>query len=146
MEGKLVTDKAWLDDYDGVVFSGQVVKIKKVKVKLATGDDWYNYQVTFKVDRFWKGTDSSEVVVYTGVGGGDCGFRFHKGESYIVFGNVFENRLHTGICSYTADSRYVENIIKGLNPGEAGMSPWRTTARQAMLGVVALRQGDLNRP
>ena len=118
MEGKRVTDKAWLDDYSGVVFSGQVIKIKKVKVKLPRGYDWQNYRVTFKVDRYWKGINSSEVVVFTGAGGGDCGIRFRKGESYIVFANLFEDRLQTGICSYTAGSRYAENIIKGLNLGE----------------------------
>jgi hypothetical protein len=118
LEGKLFTDKAFLDDYDGVVFTGQVIKIKKVKVKLSSGDDWHNYRVTFKVDRYWKGIDSSEVVVFTGAGGGDCGIGFRKGDGYIVFGKMFENRLYTGICTYTADSRYAENIIKGLNLGE----------------------------
>ena len=124
MEGKLlnITDKAWLDEYPGVIFTGQVLKRKKVNVKLSGGVDWRYYQVTFKVDKYWKGSDSPEVVVFTGVGGGSCGIRFSKGESYIVFAEMIENRLETGICTFTADSRYIENIIKGLNLGD-GRSP-----------------------
>lgn len=117
LEGKL-NHKAYLDNYDGVIFTGQVIKIKKVRVKLSSGDEWHNYRVTFKVDRYWKGSDNSEVVVFTGVGGGDCGIRFRNRESYIVFAHTFEDKLHTGICTFTADSRYVANIIKGLNLGE----------------------------
>jgi hypothetical protein len=74
--------------------------------------------VTFKVDRYWKGTDSSEVIVFTGAGGGDCGIRFRKGDSYIVFAEMLEDKWRTGICSLTAESRYAERIINGLNLGE----------------------------
>ena len=118
-EGRFnISAEGWLDSYQGVIFLGQVVNIKKVKVKLSGGDTWHNYQVTFKVDRYWKGSDSSEAIVLTSVGGGDCGFRFRKGESYIVFADMIGNRLRTGICDLTAESRYAANFIKGLKLGD----------------------------
>ena len=119
--------KNWIDRYSGVIFTGQVVNIKKVKVKLSTGDTWHNYQVTFKVDRYWRGGDSPEVVVFTGVGGGDCGIRFRKGESYIVFAEMIEGRLRTGICTFTAGTRYAANIIKGLDLGEGRQPTMQST-------------------
>ena len=123
IEGRFNTpSKGWLDGYSGAVFTGQVVNIKKVKFKLSTGDIWHNYQVTFKVDRYWKDIDSSDVIVYTGVGGGDCGIRFRKGESYIVFAEMIEGRLQTGICTLTSQYRYAANIIRGLDLG-AGRQP-----------------------
>ncbi len=121
MEGKINstdTHRTWLDEYPGAVFTGQVTKIEKVSVKLSGGDDLQKYKVTFAVDRYWKGTDNSQTIVFTGVGGGSCGIRFRKGESYIVFAQMIDDRLQTGICSFTAEGRFAENMIKGLNMGD----------------------------
>lgn len=110
-------NKVWFEQYSGIVFNGQVTKIKRVKVKYY-GDATSEYQVTFKVDRYWRGSVGSEVVVYTGVGNGDCGFGFRKGEGYIVFAEMLDNRLKTGGCSLTAGAKYEANILKGLELGE----------------------------
>ena len=129
MEGKIDgtgADRAWIDEYPGVIFAGQVIKIKKVQIKLPSSDYWPNHKVTFKVDRYWKG-DSPEVIVFTGVGGGSCGFRFRKKQSYIVFAQMIENRLQTGICDFTSESHYAENIIKGLNLGDGRFAKTEST-------------------
>ena len=121
-EGKLDAPyKGWLSSYSGAIFTGQVVSVKKVKVE-RFGATWPRYKVKLQVDRYWQGVDSSETVIFTGVGGGDCGIRFRKGESWIVFAEMSENRLETGGCSFTAESRYVANIIKALELG-AGKQP-----------------------
>lgn len=49
--------REWLNGFSGVVFIGRAVQIKKVKMKVF-GVDWYNNRVTFKVERYWKRTDS----------------------------------------------------------------------------------------
>jgi hypothetical protein len=102
--------------YDGTIFVGRVIQRKKLRRRDV---NWYEYQVTFKVDRYWKGADSSEIVVFTGIGiGGDCGIRFRKGEDYIVFAEPLKGRLQTSICSLTLEARYAPNVVKGLYLGE----------------------------
>ncbi|MDX6614168.1 MAG: hypothetical protein QOD75_3354 [Blastocatellia bacterium] len=76
------------------LFSGVVLKTQEVG---------YSVRVTFKVDTFWKGPLSSEVIVMTGRGGGDCGYRFAVGARYLVYayGSDVTN-LNTNICQRTA--------------------------------------------
>ena len=109
---------AWHTNYSGAIFIGKVIRIKKEKVG-ASGSSVFRVRVTFDVERFWKGITDREAVVYTSpVGNGSCGFPFRKGQRYLVFAGVIENRLTTSICSFTAESRYAANIVKGLALGE----------------------------
>ncbi len=62
--------------------------------------------VRFDVAEAFKETAApgQEMVVYTGRGGGDCGYPFVPGETYLVYaerGIAGDLRLHTGICSPT---------------------------------------------
>ena len=61
---------------------------------------------TFLVTKKWKGPVGDTLVVLTGRGGGDCGYPFGIGGSYLVYAGWSElNRpsgvLGTGICSRT---------------------------------------------
>jgi hypothetical protein len=59
-------------------------------------------KVTLQVLESWKGVTMSEVVLYTGIGRGDCGFAFSAGARYLVFGGWDRNGdLGTGICTRT---------------------------------------------
>ncbi|HET6892879.1 MAG TPA: hypothetical protein VFH31_17370 [Pyrinomonadaceae bacterium] len=146
----------WLKYYPGIVFVGRVMQKKKVNMKVFSSD-WYNYRITFKVERYWKGTDTSElegywketnteIVLFTGIGGGDCGFPFRKRESYIVFAKALDGRLQTNICSLTRGARYAPNVINGLYLGE-GKVPTESTVgvnRKIQAGFSA--QDDENWP
>ena len=80
--------------YACAVFSGTVLSIDEAT---------YLERVTFKIEGFWKGTLSKEVVVVTSRGGGDCGYRFEVGERYLVYAyGVNEANLGTNICQRTA--------------------------------------------
>jgi hypothetical protein len=86
------------------VFSGKVTKVSTISVKMSGGDEYQNRLATFEVARVYRGLDvkkSTEVV--TGFGGGDCGYDFRAGESYLVyaFPHVSTGKLYTGICSRT---------------------------------------------
>src|SRR3989338_25386 len=71
-------------------------------------------EVTFTVQKYWKGVFSEPLVIHTGQGGGDCGFDFEEGESYLVYASYLDqldpyayldqgrNLLHANICSRTA--------------------------------------------
>lgn len=77
-----------------------------------------NYYVTvkLKVERSWKNQAKSEVIIQTGRGGGDCGYRFEIGKKYLVYAHGSESSLGTNICSRTsisdADSKYLDKIKK----------------------------------
>ena len=60
-------------------------------------------KVTFKVENSWKGTLPTEVILFTGRGGGDCGYRFLVGQDYLVYAYGKDlDHLSTNICQRTA--------------------------------------------
>lgn len=51
--------------------------------------NYYFKKVLVKVDNIYKGnTTIDTLVIYTGMGGGDCGFRFKEGQSYVIYGDI----------------------------------------------------------
>ena len=114
-----------------IVVSGQIISIEKEWFLDATTTknnpkvDSLNYQlngyhlskVQILVSELYKGKIVNDtIVIYTGIGGGDCGYRFKKGMRYIVygtaesyFGTYFKNRSFpmgqdiywTNICTRT---------------------------------------------
>jgi len=70
------------------VFSGTVTDIDRN----FTG---YGYKVKFDVEKVWKGISDKTAVVFTGMGGSDCGYRFKEGEKYFVYayGSIFRNTI-----------------------------------------------------
>jgi len=73
--------------------------------------------VTFLVRHSYRGEQQKTIVVHTGLGGGDCGFRFEIGKQYLVYAYRDESdQLSTGICSGTAlldDSRSNLAYLRG---------------------------------
>jgi hypothetical protein len=62
-------------DQAAAVFRGSVVAINTERASSG-----YQYRrVTLHADTVWKGAVTREVTVYSGSGGGDCGFPFGKG-------------------------------------------------------------------
>jgi hypothetical protein len=94
-----------------VVFAGFVVSIEDPPgdgVRRAAGEPWgpeYGLEVTFRVMQWWK-TDSyteESLALWTGYGGGDCGYQVEKGQSYLVFAaRDSHSQLAFGICGRTA--------------------------------------------
>ena len=76
-----------------VVFEGKVIEVGR-KEEVGT-------EVLFEVKKIWKGTTSSQIIVYTN--GGNCMFRFVEGGEYLVFSTQRESekQLHTNSCSGT---------------------------------------------
>ena len=66
------------------VFSGKVIEIKKAKLNIGNGM-FLQKRVKFDVAKSWKGVEKKTVLLFTGRGGGDCGYGFEKGESYLVY-------------------------------------------------------------
>lgn len=75
------------------MFEGKVIEIGR---KEGVGTE-----VLFEVKNIWKGTSSSQIIVYTN--GGDCAFHFIDGGEYLVFSSQrgSEKQLYTHSCSRT---------------------------------------------
>lgn len=92
------------------VFSGKCISVEiKEQQKI----------VTFEVDRVWKGDVGRKVVVTTGMGGGDCGYRFTtKGDgTYLVYCYGKPQTLGTNICTRTRSLAEGAQDIKELGEG-----------------------------
>jgi hypothetical protein len=101
------------------VFLGTVVAIDKKPGEL--------YMIVkFRTEEFWKGKLSKEVTVFTGLGGGDCGYKFEIGQRYLVYAYESDNaNFGTNICQRTASFSEAAADLKVLGKGKSrdGRSP-----------------------
>lgn len=83
----------------GAVFAGKVVAIERN----AGAGLFADRRVRFQVVEAFRGVTTAEIDVYTGAGGGDCGYSFIVGSSYLVYSSQTAGaaRLTTGTCSRT---------------------------------------------
>jgi hypothetical protein len=89
-------------------------------------------RVHFNVQESMRGDPSTEIEVLTGMGGGDCGFGFLVGQSYLVYANRGDGRLRTSICSGTRLLGKAEediNYIHSLATAPPGASIFGTIMR-----------------
>ncbi len=93
------------------VFSGEVIEvIKKPEV--------YSVEVKFKVNKSWKGDLDNIVTISSGLGSGDCGYKFQVGKIYLVYAYGGTDFLGTNICTRTSfvelnkDITYLSRINK----------------------------------
>ncbi|PGO32729.1 cobalamin biosynthesis protein CbiN [Bacillus cereus] len=75
-----------------VVFEGKVLEVQE--------KDEGGIKTLFEVKKIWKGTSSSQIIIYTSVS--SCTFRFAEGGEYLVFSSYRgEEKLETSMCSGT---------------------------------------------
>lgn len=79
------------------VFVGTPISIRQ------TNEMWTSRAVKFSVEQSYLGVAGTEVEVFTGSGGGDCGYYFEVGQRYLVYAYRNRNKEHltTSICSRT---------------------------------------------
>ena len=99
--------------YSDLIFVGEVLCVEPFDLteikSLNELSQLYSKQVIrFKVSQIIKGNKAFDVDIITGLGGGDCGFDFKKGVSYLVYAHedgLFteenDKRLETDICDRT---------------------------------------------
>jgi hypothetical protein len=114
-----------------VVFSGKVVAqetIRATKTLSGNPTEVELFVVRFKVERWWKGNNTDEVILYTNkfrtFDGYEkifsCDYSFKEGERYLVYAYEFEEQLHTDICTRTKLLEKAEDDLKEL--GEDGLA------------------------
>src|SRR6266446_4457924 len=109
----------WSLQGEGAVFLGKVTaKVAQPRPDAAGAVDLpAGYAVHFSVAENFHGVSEpgAEAVVYTGSGGGDCGYPFVVGTSYLVYAGVgSDGRLSTGICHGTQPEIMVGGVLKQL--------------------------------
>lgn len=63
--------------------------------------DWVPRGVKFSVEQAYSGVTGTEIEVFTGRGGGDCGVGFRTGQRYLVYAYRYKDKLTTSICTRT---------------------------------------------
>jgi hypothetical protein len=74
--------------------------------------------VKFRVEKYWKGVLTTEMIVVTGRGGGDCGYRFEVGARYLIFAYGGDTKLETNICQRTKGLEEATEDLKLLGKGK----------------------------
>ncbi len=107
------------------VFTGQVIQV----TTFTRDQDLRGYPqklVRFAVSQTFRGVSGITVETITGNGGGDCGYPFKVGQSYLVYayGDQKTDKLHASICSRTRllseaseDLEYLQNLSRGQGGG-----------------------------
>lgn len=98
------------------IFSGKVIEITKQPQN-------FYVSVRLLIENSWKGKLSKEITIVTGLGGGDCGYPFEVGESYLIYvsGSV-ESRFSTSICSRTTNLLNAAEDLKILGKGNVSVN------------------------
>ncbi|MFJ8413596.1 cobalamin biosynthesis protein CbiN [Bacillus paramycoides] len=130
-----------------VVFEGKVIEVGR--------KDGVGTEVLFEVKKIWKGTSSSQIIIYTN--DGDCVFHFLEGGEYLVFSSQRgeEKQLYTHSCSGTKrldeaemEKNALSHIAKGSVPSKKvnlkgdmanGLSWWKVAIISiGVLLIIAL--------
>lgn len=107
------------------VFSGRVTEITSFTSSDEQLRGYEQRLVRFAVSQPYRGVSGTSAETVTGNGGGDCGYPFKVGESYLVYAyqSPKDNKLHASICSRTRPlSEAGEDLeyIQSLSNAEAG--------------------------
>jgi hypothetical protein len=145
-------DRSW--NLGEAIFLGKATSLEKV-APAASGMP-VSYAVHFTVEESFRGASApgAEMVVDTGMGGGDCGYPFVPGTSYLVYASINAGRLYAGICSQTKPAVMSEGVLRELRAvrdhkpvdaifGTIGMAPrgagWEDLTESKPLPGVAVR-------
>ncbi len=108
------------------VFSGRVIEIDSLTIEDGPLKGYSQKLVRFAVNQSFRGISGTSVEAITGNGGGDCGYPFKVGESYLVYAyqDPKDNKLYAGICSRTRllseadeDLQYIQSLGTALAGG-----------------------------
>jgi len=124
------------------IFTGRVTKIDLVTEQAADGQSRVKRLVRLRVQERWRGMQGKrDVTIATGAGGGDCGFQFEQGRTYLIYANqsVQTGRYETGICSRTAlieDSTADLIYLRGLETAQKTVSLYGMVYRERQIRMA----------
>jgi len=106
-------DQSW--NYGKVIFAGTVTR-------QLVSPDRFTKVFQLSISESFRGPTiaGQDIMIYTGNGGGDCGYRFEIGTSYLVYAHLAGDRLVTSICSRTGSFAETAHIIRQLRASQKG--------------------------
>lgn len=103
--------------------------------------------VEFDVKRTFRGSHQAHVSIVTGLGGGDCGYVFWPGESYLVYASSSPGGVwFTSLCSGTntiEDSGTAIRFLTAEKPTGDDLVPPREYEEQFYKKVLPTRTGSV---
>ena len=106
-------DQSW--NHGKVIFAGTVTR------QLVRADRFTKvFQLSVSESFRGPALAGQDIQIYTGNGGGDCGYRFEVGTSYLVYADLVGDRLTTSICSRTGSAAETAHIIRQLRASQKG--------------------------
>ena len=126
-----------LADADAV-FAGEVVAIRRLgrpPYRLSSADP---VEVEFRVGQVWKGPRRETLTVETEASGISCGYRFKKGQKYIVYAR--DGR--TDGCTRSAPAWMAFADLVALGPGQPPEPAPRSGTGDGMVCGGAARKGE----
>jgi hypothetical protein len=99
-------------------FTGRVVDVQTIVLDYGKNKVDMR-EVTLEAAIVWKGEVAKQQKVITAVKGGECGYNFTMGHSYIVYARLSGDALVTGLCSGTKPLERAENDLRDLGTGAA---------------------------
>lgn len=132
-----------------VVFAGEVLSFEKLDPKQM----FSKRLARVRVDRVWRGEAAGVVEISTGSGGGDCGYSFRRGQSYVIYAHKGPGgALSTNICTPTKLlSKASDDLeyFKGIEAPSSGGRVYGTARLEtkganlvAAKGVAIVLKGD----
>ena len=97
--------------------AGQVIFTGTVTGKLTSNETSFTQNAfQFAVSESFRGPaiGGQNITVYTGMGGGDCGYQFNLGATYLVYASEYNGKLVTGICTLTSPAARMQATIRQL--------------------------------
>jgi hypothetical protein len=101
-----------------MVFRGKVLSVETLKTP-----EGHSRRVKFVLNRVWKGASQPYVSLSTGMGNGDCGYNFVKGQEYLVYTVGAVQDMTNQNCGRTKSWKSVDrHELRQLGKGTE--TPW----------------------
>ena len=73
-------------NYSDVVFSGEVTNIV---------ENWNDFskEISIDISDIWKGILDEQIIIYSGIDDGICGYNFQINEEYLIFGYYSDDEI-----------------------------------------------------
>lgn len=138
----------------GLVFEGKVVRqdvrsgsIGGPSAAMSMTTSGKYRVVEFDVKRTFRGSQQEHISIVTGLGGGDCGYVFWPGDSYLVYASSSPGGVwFTSLCSGTntiEDSGTAIRFLTGEKPTADDLVSPRTYQEQFYKKVLPTRTGSV---
>jgi hypothetical protein len=117
------------EEFAQIVYTGRGEKDKVARVRTAL-------TARVEIQRIYKGMPSNQriITIVTGGGGGDCGYDFRMGETYLVLGgSVAQGIYTTNICSGTRPMSEASDYLEVIDAGNRGQPEARLFGRVHLL-------------